>query len=142
VSLLSAESAKAPKDFVVLSRLGRARLLQGDAKGGIQTLESAVALGDRRPITLLALGDAQMATDANAAAERTFTQLLEQRRAALDAYQLACAQGRQGKVEAALQSMNTAVSLGFRDQGLADGDADLRSIRGDPRYAQLFARGQ
>ena len=142
VSLLSAESAKAPKDFVVLSRLGRARLVHGDPKGGIETLESAVALGDRRPITLLALGDAQMATDANAAAERTYTQLLEQRGAALDAYQLACAQGRQGKVEAALQSMNTAVSLGFRDQGLADGDADLRSIRGDPRYAQLFARGQ
>ncbi|HEY3587589.1 MAG TPA: hypothetical protein VGK85_10575, partial [Myxococcaceae bacterium] len=85
---------------------------------------------------------AQIATDANAAAERTFAQLVEERGAALDAYQLACAQGRQGKVDAALASLNQAVSLGFRDQGLADGDADLRSVRGDPRYAQLFARDQ
>ena len=140
VSLLSAEAAKAPRDVLVLSRLGRARLARGDARGAIETLQSATALGDRRPITLWALGAAQIATDANAAAERTFAQLVEERGAALDAYQLACAQGRQGKVDAALASLSEAVSLGFRDQGLADGDADLRSVRGDPRYAQLFAR--
>lgn len=139
VSLLSAEAAKAPKDVLVLSRLGRARLAGGDTRGAIETLQSAVALGDRRPITLWALGGAQIATDANAAAERTFAQLVQERGAALDAYQLACAQGRQGKVDAALASLGEAVSLGFRDQGLADGDADLRSVRGDPRYAQLFA---
>jgi transcriptional regulator GlxA family with amidase domain len=142
VSLLSAEAAKSPKDVLVLSRLGRARLARGETPGAIETLQSAVALGDRRPITLWALGAAQIATDANAAAERTFTQLVEERGAALDAYQLACAQGRQGKVDAALASLTEAVSLGFRDQGLADGDADLRSVRGDPRYAQLFARNQ
>jgi putative intracellular protease/amidase len=142
VSLLSAEAAKSPKDVLVLSRLGRARLARGETPGAIETLQSAVALGDRRPITLWALGAAQIATDANAAAERTFAQLVEERGAALDAYQLACAQGRQGKVDAALASLTEAVSLGFRDQGLADGDADLRSVRGDPRYAQLFARNQ
>jgi len=142
VPLLSAEAAKAPRDVLVLSRLGRARLAHGDTQGAIETLQSAVALGDRRPLTLSALGEAQIASDANTAAERTFAQLLEERGAAVDAYQLACAQGRQGKVEAALASLNEAVSLGFRDQGLADGDADLRIVRGDPRYARLFARNQ
>jgi tetratricopeptide (TPR) repeat protein len=142
VSLLSAQAAQAPKDVQVLSRLGRARLLRGETKAGIQSLESAVALGDVRPITLNALGDAQLAIDANAAAERTFAALVEQRGAADDAYQLACAQGRQGKVDAALDSLGKAVALGFRDRGLADGDADLRTVRGDPRYAGLFKGGQ
>lgn len=142
VSLLSAQAAKAPKDVRLLSRLGRARLLVGDTRSGIQALESALALGDLRPITLAALGDAQLATDANAAAERTFAALVKQRGAADDAYQLACAQGRQGKVDAAIDSLGKAVALGFRDRGHADGDADLRIVRGDPRYAGLFNDGQ
>jgi len=140
VSLLSAEAAKAPRDSQVLSRLGRAQLLRGETKTAIQTLESAVALGDFRPITLVALGNAQLATNANAAAERTFTELLKQRGAPADAYNLACAQGRQGKVDAAIASLDKAVALGFSDRGIADGDADLRTVRGDPRYAQLFTR--
>jgi len=142
VSLLSAQAVKAPKDIRILSRLGRARLLHGETKAGIQTLESAVALGDLRPITLTALGDAQLAISANAAAERTFAELVRQRGADTDAYQLACAQGRQGKVDAAIDSLGKAVALGFRDRGLADGDADLSAVRGDPRYAQLFVRAQ
>jgi len=125
---------------VVLSRLGRARLLRGETKAAIQALESAVTLGDVRPVTLAALGDAQLASDANAAAERTFTELFRERGGAIDAYRLATAQGRQGKVDAAIDSLGMAVALGFRDQGLADGDADLRTVRGDPRSARLFGR--
>jgi tetratricopeptide (TPR) repeat protein len=142
VSLLSEEAASSPRDVLVLSRLGRARLARGDTKGAIETLQSAVSLGDRRPITLAALGQAQIASESNAAAERTFAQLLDERGAALDAYQLACAQGRQGKVDAAIASLDRAVALGFHDQGLADGDPDLNGVRIDPRYARLFARNQ
>jgi len=131
---------RSPRDPVVLSRLGRARLLRGETKAAIQALESAVTLGDVRPVTLAALGDAQLASDANAAAERTFTELFRERGGAIDAYRLATAQGRQGKVDAAIESLGMAVALGFRDQGLADGDADLRTVRGDPRSARLFGR--
>ena len=142
VTLLSAAAAKQPKDTLVLSRLGRAQLLRGATREGIATLESAVALGDVRPITLTALGDAQLATDAAASAERTFRQLVEERGAPGDAYQLACAQGRQGKVEAAIDSLSKAVALGFHNQALADNDVDLQAVRGDLRYARLFGRGQ
>ena len=140
VALLSAVAAKHPRDPLALSRLGRAQLLFGAPREGIATLERSVALGDARPITLAALGEAQLATDANAAAERTFARLLAERGAPRDAYQLASAQGRQGKVDAALESLGRAVSLGFHDQALADGDADLRAVRSDPRYARLFGR--
>src|SRR5262249_23576718 len=142
VTLLSAQVARAPKDPLLLSRLGRAQLLRGTTREGIATLQSAVALGDERPITLTALGDAQLAIGADAAAEHTFGRLLDERGSAGDAYQLACAQGRQGKVDAALTSLDRAVALGFPDQGLADGDADLRVVRGDPRYARLFGSRQ
>jgi transcriptional regulator GlxA family with amidase domain len=142
LTLLSAAAARTPKDPIVLSRLGRAQLLRGATREGIATLESAVALGDTRPITLRTLGDAQLATGENAAAEQTFARLVDERGAPGDAYQLACAQGREGKVDAALASLTRAVSLGFHDQGLADGDADLEVVRGDPRYARLFGRAQ
>src|SRR5215470_3271947 len=49
VTLLSAQVARAPKDPLLLSRLGRAQLLRGTTREGIATLESAVALGDERP---------------------------------------------------------------------------------------------
>lgn len=140
VALLSAVVAKHPKEPLALSRLGRAQLLFGAPREGIASLERAVALGDARPITLAALGEAQLAIDANAAAERTFARLLEERGAPRDAYQLASAQGRQGKVDAALESLGRAVTLGFHDQALADGDVDLRAVRSDPRYARLFGR--
>ncbi len=140
VSLLTAAAAKTPRDPLVLSRLGRAQLLRGAAKEGVATLESAVALGDVRPITLTALGDAQLTLGANAAAERTFSRLLDERGAPVDAYQLACAQGRQGKVDAALASLTRAVQLGFHDQALAESDDDLRAVRSDARFAGVFGR--
>jgi len=142
VTLLSAEVARAPKDPILLSRLGRAQVLRGATVEGIATLESAVADGDVRPITLSTLGDAQLSIGADVAAERTFTRLVEERGGAGDAYQLACAQGRQGKVDAALTSLDRAVALGFHDRGLADGDVDLQTVRGDPRYARLFGSRQ
>ncbi|MGZ6027872.1 MAG: DJ-1/PfpI family protein [Myxococcaceae bacterium] len=140
VSLLTAAAAKTPRDPLVLSRLGRAQLLRGAAKEGVATLESAVALGDVRPITLTALGDAQLTLGANAAAEQTFSRLLDERGTPSDAYQLACAQGRQGKVDAALASLTRAVQLGFHDQALAESDDDLRAVRSDARFAGVFGR--
>lgn len=140
VSLLTTAAAKSPRDPLVLSRLGRAQLLQGAAKEGVATLESAVALGDVRPITLTALGDAQLTLGTNAAAEQTFSRLLDERGAPGDAYQLACAQGRQGKVDAALASLTRAVQLGFHDQALAESDDDLRAVRSDARFAGVFGR--
>ncbi|MGZ6098579.1 MAG: DJ-1/PfpI family protein [Myxococcaceae bacterium] len=140
VSLLTAAAARTPRDPLVLSRLGRAQLLRGAAKEGVATLESAVALGDVRPITLIALGDAQLTLGANAAAEQTFSRLLDERGTPSDAYQLACAQGRQGKVDAALASLTRAVQLGFHDQALAESDDDLRAVRSDARFAGVFGR--
>src|SRR5262249_22919524 len=124
------------------SRLGRAQLLRGGTVEGIATLESAMAGGGVRPLTLSALGGAQLSLRAGAAAERNLTRLGEGGGGAGDAHQPALAPGRPGKVDAALTSLDRAVALGFHDRGLADGDADLQTVRGDPRYARLFGSRQ
>ena len=132
---------RAPKDIRVLSRLGRAQLLRGETKAGIQTLESAVASG-RASITLTALGDAQLASDANAAAERTFAELVKQRGAAERRLPAGLCAGPSGQGERRdrLPRQGGGARLP-RNRELADGDADLRAVRGDPRYAQLFSPG-
>lgn len=140
--LLSEQVASSPKDPVLVSRLGRAQLLRQSPKQGIATLESAVALGDRRPITLAALANAQLASGDYAGAAGTFQQLLDERGGANDAYNLACSRARSGDSGGALTALEQAVQLGFHDRALAENDDDLRSIRGDPRFARAFDRTQ
>ena len=52
-------------------------------------------------------------------------------------YNLACAQARLGKTEAALASLEAAVEKGFRDADLIQGDADLASLRDLDRFKAL-----
>jgi hypothetical protein len=56
---------------------------------------------------------------------------------AVNFYNLACAQARQGKTDAALTSLATAVEKGFRQAALLREDADLASLRGEDRYRAI-----
>jgi putative intracellular protease/amidase/Flp pilus assembly protein TadD len=136
--LLSEQVAASPKDPVLVSRLGRAQLLKGSTKEGISTLQQAVTLGDRSPLTLRALANAQLSSGDYRGASRTFQQLVDERGSENDAYNLACARARGGDSEGALAALEQAVKLGFRNRTLAENDDDLRSIRGDPRFAKAF----
>ncbi len=53
-------------------------------------------------------------------------------------YNLACALSRQGLAAAALDALDQAVALGFRDLDHIAGDGDLDGIRGDSRYADII----
>lgn len=140
--LLSEQVGANPTDPVALARLGRAQLLRGSPKEGIATLQSALALGDRTPLTLSALGSAQHSTGDYAGASRTFQQLVEQRGGGNDAYNLACARARAGDSAGALTALEQAVQLGFEDRVAAQNDDDLASIKGDPRFARAFGQRQ
>lgn len=50
-------------------------------------------------------------------------------------YNLACAEALQGNVEAALESLDAAVALGFADSALLRTDPDLASLRAKPEAA-------
>ena len=53
-------------------------------------------------------------------------------------YNLACSQSLLGQTEAALDSLETAVRLGFDDLSLLREDPDLLALRGRARYRALL----
>jgi len=57
-------------------------------------------------------------------------------------YNLACVLARLGRTEPALAALEQAVALGFSELGLLEHDADLESLRADPRFAALVRRAR
>ena len=55
-------------------------------------------------------------------------------------YNLACAEARLGFTELALDALDTAVRLGFKDRDLLLGDEDLARIRDLPRFREIANR--
>jgi transcriptional regulator GlxA family with amidase domain len=54
-------------------------------------------------------------------------------------FNLACAYALQGKADAALNQLETAVAAGFKAKWALNGDPDLASIRSDARFKKLVA---
>lgn len=54
-------------------------------------------------------------------------------------YNLACAAARSGSKKRALEALEKAIALGFRDAAHIASDEDLESIRKDPKYIELMA---
>ena len=54
------------------------------------------------------------------------------------AYNLACALSKNGKKSEALDSLERAVRLGFRDSIAISSDADLKSVADDPRFEEII----
>lgn len=59
-------------------------------------------------------------------------------------YNLACARARAGEKELALDDLETAIDLGWRDADAAAADADFAALKDEARFAALlaFARAQ
>ncbi|MCX7826662.1 MAG: hypothetical protein N2689_14055, partial [Verrucomicrobiae bacterium] len=57
-------------------------------------------------------------------------------------YNLACVLAERGKLDAALDSLETAIALGYNDVAHMLQDADLDKLRPDPRFEELMARAQ
>ena len=57
---------------------------------------------------------------------------------AVDAYNLSCALARRGETHAALDWLERAVGLGYKDRRVIDSDPDLDPIRGSRRYRRLL----
>ena len=57
-------------------------------------------------------------------------------------YNLACALALQGKTDAAFASLDQAIEKGFRDTNHMKADADLTSLRRDPRFAAALTKAE
>ncbi|WP_197446781.1 tetratricopeptide repeat protein [Tautonia plasticadhaerens] len=55
-------------------------------------------------------------------------------------FKLGCALSRLGRVDAAIEAIEDAVEVGYRDRGRAEHEEDLALIRDDPRFRTLLNR--
>ena len=118
-----------------------ARAAAGDWDGAAAIYASLVKRTPDNPLLWYRLGfalhsdgDFVAAADAYAhAAELGFSP-------PLTAYNRACSLARAGDVDGAFAQLEVAVGAGFDDPGLLSQDADLASLRGDPRLAALGER--
>lgn len=71
-----------------------------------------------------------------------FDQRLEEMRPsdALVIFNLACSLSLVGRVEDAMEKLEAAVTLGYRDRQHIKEDPDLENLRSHPRFKQLEAR--
>ena len=53
-------------------------------------------------------------------------------------YNLACSQSLLGQTDLALGSLRSAIEFGYRNLDLLETDADLQSVREDPRFPELI----
>ncbi len=75
------------------------------------------------------------------AAEKVLRALIRQfPNSALYHYNLAAALSRQGKTDAAFDSLSKAVEEGFANESVLERDPDIESLRGDVRYKALLAK--
>ncbi|MHB8078988.1 MAG: tetratricopeptide repeat protein [Candidatus Krumholzibacteriia bacterium] len=100
--------------------------------------EPAPAWRERSEL-LTAFGERMRAADLDGAAA-TARLLVERFPADGDlAYNLACVEARRGETAAAWTALERALASPLADPRQAERDADLASLRGDPRFARLLA---
>ncbi len=129
-----------PKDPLLSARLGSALAGLGKSEAAAEAFERAISLGDERPSTLFRLAEAQMAEKRAPEAVKTLGRLAARRPSPSAFYNLASAQAAVGDRQSALDSLERAVTLGFRDRRHAEQDPDFASLRQDARFNKLLAR--
>lgn len=55
-------------------------------------------------------------------------------------YNLGCSYALTGQPDCAFEALRKAIEAGYRDFDWMKKDADLKSLRGDPRFAELFPK--
>jgi putative intracellular protease/amidase len=129
-----------PKDAVLTARLGSALAGLGKSEAAVEAFERAIVLGDDRPGTLLHLAEVQLAAKRTKDAVKTLGRQAVRRPSPSVFYNLATVQAATGDSQSALDSLERAVSLGFRDRRSAEHDPDLASLRQDARFNRLLAQ--
>jgi putative intracellular protease/amidase len=132
-----------PEDHVAAMRLGIAQQELGQHERAATTLDRAVALGSRDPMTFDDLGEARYALGQYEASARAYEQqvpLASARARPGIQVHLAKVWLRAGNKEAALSTLQNAMSSGRVSKKSIEGDKDLATLRTDPRWGEILER--
>jgi serine/threonine protein kinase/cytochrome c-type biogenesis protein CcmH/NrfG len=127
-----------PSLAIAYYHLGRSLLLQGRYDEATKAFERGAELGD---VSYADLGGAQVDL-AQGNYDAAVTRLLKagQPKAALNCYFLSAGYAGKGDKEKALDTLQKAFDMGFRDFAALDASPYFTSLRSDPRFQQLVGR--
>lgn len=131
-------------DPAIRIALGQALLAGGETAAGVAELKQAVTKGASPSQAYVQAGMPALLRHDTAAAVSAWEAVLPviedaaARRTVL--YNLACAHSLGGEKDRALARLGEAVDAGFGPRAAIEGDEDLASLRGDPRFAAILSR--
>lgn len=130
-----------PQDPKGHLRLGRCQIAQRNAEAGVKSIERAIELGTPEGKARAIMARAQLELKRYEDAARNY-EFASSKDAAneTDLYNLGCAYALMGRKDAAFAALDKAIQKGFANGALLESDADLESLRSDPRFADLKSR--
>lgn len=130
-----------PKDREAQRLLGVALTRQGKASEAVEVLRRAVELGNDGPAIQRALGEALLHAGKPAEAAEHLKKAVDLGANAPPLiYNLACAYALSGRKDDAFARLTEVAGTGWLTREQIEGDADLASLRSDPRFGALLSK--
>jgi tetratricopeptide (TPR) repeat protein len=130
-----------PQDREAQRLLGIALTRQGKTDEAVEALRRAIAMGDDGWAIHRSLGDALLRAGKPAEAAEHLQKAVDLGpRVPPVLYNLACAYALSGRKDDALARLKDAVATGWGNREQIEGDADLASLKSDPRFAEILSR--
>ena len=130
-----------PRNAKARANLGAALLQKGNAGAAEQEIRTSLRLEPRNAEARSNLGVALLARGRPEEAEREIREALRIDSRNLNAhYNLACAAALRGDHDGALRSLEDLIALGYGNSQALRRDADLASLRDDPRFEAMLGR--
>ncbi|HSP93573.1 MAG TPA: tetratricopeptide repeat protein [Thermoanaerobaculia bacterium] len=130
-----------PKDREAQRLLGLALTRQGKASEAVEVLRRAVELGNDGPAIRRALGEALLHAGKPAEAADHLKKAVDLGANAPPLiYNLACAYALSGRKDDAFARLTEVAGTGWLTREQLEGDADLASLRSDPRFGALLSK--
>jgi tetratricopeptide (TPR) repeat protein len=130
-----------PNDREAQRFLGLALMRQGKTSEAVEVLRRAVELGNDGPAIRRALGEALLHAGKPAEAAEHLKKAVDLGANAPPLiYNLACAYALSGRKDDAFARLTDVAGTGWLTRGQIEGDADLASLRSDPRFGALLAK--
>jgi Flp pilus assembly protein TadD len=130
-----------PQDREAQRLLGVSLVRQGKAGEAVEALSRAIAMGEDGWAVHRNLGDALLRAGKPAEAAEHLKKAVDLgARMPPLIYNLACAYALSGRKDEALARLQEAVGMGWGNREQIESDADLSSLKSDPRFVEILSK--